>query len=189
MKIMHAAIVLALVVTIAVLSYAQAPTAPPRANEPGFRPLDLPVAAGIARQTTDAPQEGICRVTFCTEDLRRVLIHDAKGTLVINARSLEIKIAKIGDLPSATCKLYDGVFEPTGAPSKSWKVSEMRFVEPADFQKLVDQGSVAQRTETSTTTPPAVPGVNLNNVTPLIPDGEAPPPRATPTNPPRPGAP
>jgi hypothetical protein len=191
-----AACLIAAWVVIGGVLIAQPPAPKPKVaaeDEPGFRSLEVPIAAGVARQTVDVPAEGVCRVTFCTDDLRRILIHDAKGSLVINARSVDLKIARIGELPIVTCKIYDGIFEPTGAPTKTWKLAEMRFVEAADFQKLVDQGTIAQRSDVPIgTTPSGAPAVNLQNVTPLIPD-EAPavPPAApaAPANPSRPGAP
>ena len=170
------------------IAQTPAPKPPKVEEEPGFRQLDVPIDAGVARQTVDPPQEGMCRITFCTDDLRRVLIHDAKGSLVINARSLDLKIDRIGELPTVVCKIYDGIFEPTGAPTKTWKLAEMRFVEAPDFQKLVDQ-AISQKTDVPIgTTPSGAPAINLQNVTPLIPD-EASAPPAAPANPSSPGAP
>lgn len=112
-----------------------------------------------------------CSVTFCKTAMTKVLIHDGKGLLVPEARSLEIKTAKLGEPFTVTCKIYTGLFEPTGATSKRWHLQEIRFVDEVEFQKLVDQGTSGAGIGTG----PKVPGEEDKGLVPLIP-GEAPVP-------------
>jgi hypothetical protein len=75
---------------------------------------------------------------MCITDLRKTLVHDASGRLVADARSLTLDMPRFGEQPTCTCKMYLGVYEPTGATKKVWPVREIKLVEDADFQKLVD---------------------------------------------------
>lgn len=154
-------------------------------QQPGFKAIDpLVPSAGLAR-STEQDMTNSCRVTFCTNDLTRVLIHDGTGKLVITARSLEIRAGRIGDPPVVVCKVYDGIFEPSGTPTKTWRLAELRFVDSIDFQKLIDQGAAQKADMPVTAKPSGLPaGVDLKDIVPLIPEEkvkapvQAPPPAA-----------
>ncbi|QDU30651.1 hypothetical protein ETAA8_57980 [Anatilimnocola aggregata] len=108
---------------------------------PGFlEKEEAPLSPGLARQSDS--NEGIT-LTLCTSDLRKALVHDNAGKLVVDARSLTIEVPRLGERPQATCKMYLGVYEPTGAAQKTWPVREVRLVDEQEFQRLVDQGASA----------------------------------------------
>lgn len=142
-------------------------------DAPGFRAVaGNPPAPGLARQAEI--EEGVTLI-MCVTDLRKTLLLDSSGRLIVDARSLTVDIPRFGEAPTATCKMYLGVFEPTGAVKKSWAIREIRLVDEPDFQKLVDQGSTALRVDSSASQ-------NLNPAFPANPPAAADTPAKPPAN-------
>jgi len=140
------------------------------ASPAGFKSVDsLGGVAGVARQSADASKEPVCRLTFCTDNLAKVLIHRNDGKLVANARSLTIKMDRVGEPPYATCQIYDGLFPPTKPDVLSWRIAEIRFVTPADFQKLIDEGAADKADTPIDKVDPSAPSGVPSNIQPLIP--------------------
>lgn len=127
-----------------VLMFAQ--TTAPRS---GFQTDDNRAPTeGLARQENYEPQNGLqpCQLVFCTNDLSKVLVYAGSDTAPVhNARSVVVSVDRISAQPKVTCKLYAGVFEPTEPETKTWVVTEVRLVDPAQFQKLVDSNEQSLR--------------------------------------------
>lgn len=150
---------------------APAVPTPPATNLGGFKPIDNALGQeGVAKQLDEANADNTCRVTFCTESLSKVLVHDSKGKLIAQARSLTIHVDRIGEKPIVKCQLFEGTFPPTTPAVKTWRLAEMRFVSPKEFQNLVDKGAADKPDDPVVSQPAGTPaGVDLRGVTPLIP--------------------
>lgn len=160
-------------------------------QQPGFRNQEAQLTApteGLAVQDEPAINDALvadlqpAQLVFCTTDLSKVLVYAGSDTSPVhNARSVELVIDKISHRPVVTCKLYSGVFEPTAPETKKWLVSEIKLVDKAHFQKLIDGNESAAKLlfrpakaaasveEGAADEPATQKPVDLNTVNPLLP--------------------
>lgn len=116
-------------------------TPPAIQPQPPIEPSKIE-ASGISIPITayqhDVQTDDGCTLVICQDDLRKFVVFDKNGSIVIDVKTIDISIKRLGTQPRVQCKVFNGVYEPSNPKIVDWSWEKISIVSSEDFQRIID---------------------------------------------------